>query len=165
MAHLSSLLIPVIASNIIYEVTKGNYNATYLNIGLLAIVYILYNLSCYLNYISYSYNFKYSYKNLREKIIDKFFSYDVEFSDKISKGTILNTINTDTANLSEMIDNVCEIIVVFIKVVIMIAVFLKTNIFIGILVLLLEVLYLKLFDYCNIKSTKYLRDSKNIEIN
>lgn len=157
MAHLSSLLIPVFASNIIYEVTNKNVNATYLNIGLLAITYIAYNLFWYLNYISYSHNFKYSYKNLREKIIDKVFTYDTEFSDKISKGTILNTVNTDTANLSEMIDNVCEIMVVFAKVIIMIIIFLKTNLFIGILVLLLEIIYLKSFDYCNIKSTKYLR--------
>lgn len=157
MAHLLSLLTPVFASNIIYEVTKGNANATYINIILLALTYIAYNLFWYLNYVSYSHNFKYSYKNLREKIIDKVFTYDVEFSDKISKGTILNTVNTDTANLSEMIDNVCEILVVFVKVIIMIFVFLKTNIYIGIIVLLLESLYIKSFDYCNINSTKYLR--------
>lgn len=157
MAHLSSLLIPVFTSNIIYEVTNKNANATYLNIGLLAITYIAYNLFWYLNSVSYSHNFKYSYKNLREKIIDKVFTYDVEFSDRISKGTILNTVNTDTANLSEMIDNICEIMVVFIKIIIMIIIFLKTNLFIGLLVILLEILYLKLFDYCNIKSTKYLR--------
>lgn len=157
MAHLSSLLIPVFTSNIIYEVTNGNADATYLNIMLLSITYITYNLFWYLNYISYSHNFKYSYKNLREKIIDKVFTYDTEFSDKISKGTILNTVNTDTANLSEMINNVCEIMIIFIKVIIMVIIFLKTNLFIGILVLLLEILYLKSFDYCNIKSTKYLR--------
>lgn len=157
MAHLLSLLIPVFTSNIIYEVTNGNADATYLNIYLLAITYILYNLFWYLNYVSYSNNFKYSYKALRERIIDKIFTYDAEFSDKISKGTILNTINTDTGSLSEMIDNVCEIMVVFVKVVIMIFVFLKTNLFIGILVLLLEGLYIKTFDYCNVKSTKYLR--------
>lgn len=157
MAHLLSLLIPVFTSNIIYEVTNGNADATYLNIYLLAITYILYNLFWYLNYVSYSNNFKYSYKALRERIIDKIFTYDAEFSDKISKGTILNTINTDTGSLSEMIDNVCEIMVVFVKVIIMIFVFLRTNLFIGILVLLLEGLYIKTFDYCNVKSTKYLR--------
>lgn len=157
MAHLSSLLIPVFASNIIYEVTNLNTKATYINIGLLSITFIINNLFWYLNYVSYSHNFKYSYKNLREKIIDKVFTYDVEYSDKISKGTILNTVNTDTSNLSEMIDNVCEIIVVFIKVIIMIIIFLKTNLFIGMIVLLLEYIYLKSFDYTNIKSTKYLR--------
>lgn len=157
MAHLSSLLIPLFTSNIIYEVTNGNGNATYMNIGLLAITYIAYNLFWYLNHVSYSHNFKYSYKNLREKIVDKVFTYDSEFSDKLTKGTILNTVNTDTANLSEMIDNVCEIIVVFVKVMIMIAICLKTNIYIGLIVLLLECLYLKTFDYCNVMSTKYLR--------
>lgn len=155
-AHLLSLLIPVFASNIIYEVTNGNSNGTYLNIIYLTITYIAYNLFWYLNYVSYSYNFKYCYKNLREKIVDKVFTYDADFSEKISKGTILNTVNTDTANLSEMIDNVCEIIVVFVKVIVLIGIFLATNVLVGILVLLLEFIYLKSFDYCNIKSTKHL---------
>lgn len=157
MAHLSSLLIPIFTSNIVYEVTKGNASATYINIFLLALTYIMHNLFWYLNYISYSHNFKYSYKNLREKIIDKVFTYDTEFSDKLSKGTILNTVNTDTANLSEMIDNICEIIVVFVKIVVMIFIFLRTNLLIGLLVLVLECIYLKAFDYCNVNSTKYLR--------
>lgn len=157
MGHLSSLLIPIFTSNIIYEVTTCNINATYINIGLLAVTYMFYNLFWYLNYVSYSYNFKYSYNNLREKIIDRIFTYDIEFSNKISTGTILNTVNTDAANLSEMIDNICEIIIVFIKVIIMIFIFLKTNIFIGVIVLLLEYLYLKSYNYCNVMSTKYLR--------
>lgn len=156
MAHLSSLLIPVFTSNIIYEVTNSNSNATYLNIILLLITYIAYNLFWYLNYVSYSNNFKYSYKNLREKIIDKVFTYDNDYSNKISKGNILNTINSDTANLSEMIDNICEIIVVFVKVIVMICIIAKINIFIGLIVLLLEYIYIKLFDFCNINSTKYL---------
>lgn len=157
MAHLSSLLIPLFASNIIYEVTAGNAEATYLNILFLAITYTAYNLFWYLDYVSYSYNFKYSYKNLREKIINKMFTYDIEFSDKISKGTILNTVSSDVANLSEMIDNICEIMVVFVKVVVIIVIFLTTNIFIGLFVLLIEIIYLKSFDYCNLMSTKYLR--------
>ena len=157
MGHLSSLLIPVFTSNIVYEITSGNANQTYLNIVLLAIIYIFYNLFWYLNYRSYSYNFKYSYRNLREKIINKVFEYDTDFSDKISKGTILNTVNTDVSNLAEMVDNVCEIMVVFVKVIVLIFIFLKTNFFIGLLVLVLEFVYLKSFDFCNVKTTKYLR--------
>lgn len=157
MGHLSSLLIPVFASNIVYEVTNGNSHGTYLNIALLAITYIAYNLFWYLNYVSYSHNFKYSYKSIREKIVDKVFTYDTDFSDKISKSTILNTVNVDSANLSEMIDNVCEIMVTFVKVIILIFIFIKTNVYIGIFVLLIECLYLKSYDYCNVKSTKYLR--------
>ena len=157
MAHLSSLLIPVFTSNIIYYVTNSNANATYMNILLLVITYIFYNLFWYLNYVAYSHNFEYSYKNLREKIVDKVFTYDAEFSNKLSKATILNTVNTDTSNLAEMIDGICEILVVFVKVIIMIFIFLKTNIYIGLIVILLECIYIKAFNYTNVMSTKYLR--------
>lgn len=154
--HLLSILTPVFASNIVYYVTISNADKTYLNIILLAITYVFYNLFWYLNYVSYSYNFKYSYVNLREKIIDKIFTYDLDFHNKLSKGTILNTVGTDVANLSEMIDSICEILVVFVKLIILVFIFLKTNIYIGLLVLVLELIYLKSFDYCNIMSTKHL---------
>lgn len=156
LGHLTSIIVPVFTSNIIYEVTKGNIDMVYLNIALLAITYTLHNLFWYLNYTSYSYNFKYSYRKLREKIVDKIFTYDIEFSDKISKGTIINTINADTAHLSEMIDCICEIFVLVFKLIILIIIFLKTNIYIGIIVLLIDMLYISAYNICNIGSTKYL---------
>lgn len=157
LGHLSNLLLPIFTSNIVLYVTEGNASATYTNIALLAGSYIAYNLFWFLNYKAYSYNFKYSYKNLREKIIDKVSTYDSEFTNKLSKGTILNTVNSDVSNLSEMIDQICEIMVVLVKVIIMIIIFLRANIFIGILVLLLDIIYICSFNYINIKSTKYLR--------
>lgn len=156
LGHLSSLLIPIFTSNIILGVTNGNSNNTYLNIILLAGTYIIYNLFWFWNYVAYSYNFKHSYRLLREKIIDKVFTYDTEFTNKITKGTILNTVNTDVSHLSEMIDQICEIIVVFIKVIVLIGIFFYTNIIIGFVVLLLEFLYLKSYDYCNIGAAKQL---------
>ena len=154
--HSSSLLMPVFAANIIYEITNKNIETTYINILLLAIMYIINNVCLHANYVAFSYNFKYSYKNLREKIVDKLFTYDTEFSDRISKGAILNTVKYDAEHLSEMIDNVCEIIIEFIKILIMIGIFLKTNLFVGVLVVILEYIYIKSYDYCNIKSAKYL---------
>lgn len=151
-----SILIPVFASNIIYYITEGNIDKTIQNIVFIAFTYVFYNLSRYLYYLSYSHNFEYSYRYLRESIVDKVFTYDTEFNDKISKGVILNTVNVDTANLGEMIDSVCSIITRFIKVIVLIFIFLKTNILIGLLVVLLDFIYAKAFNYCNVKSTKYL---------
>lgn len=156
LRHISSLLIPVYAANIILYITEGNVDKTYFNIFLLACSYIAYNLFLYLNYVSYSYNFKYSYKNIREKIIHKVLNFDVDFTNNISKAEILNTINADTGSIAEMMDNISEIILVFIKVIILLIIFLKTNLIIGIIVLLLELLYLKSYDYCNISNAKYL---------
>lgn len=156
LAHLCSLLIPVFTSDIVYHVTKHHVQATYLSILFLGVTYVAYNLFWFLNYVSYSYNFKYSYRNLREKIVDKVLTYDQDFEDKLSKGVILNTVNTDVAHLSEMIDQICEIMVVFVKVIVLIFIFLKTNIIIGLIVLLFEYLYLEAYDYCNVRSTKYL---------
>ena len=156
LRHIASLLIPIFAANIILYITDGNADKTYLNILLLACTYIAYNLFLYLNYVSYSYNFKYSYKNIREKIMNKVLTFDVDFNDNISKAEILNTINADTGSIAEMIDNISEIILVFIKVIILIFIFAYTNVLIGIIVLLLELLYLKSYDYCNVANARYL---------
>ncbi len=156
MGHISSLLMPVFAANIISEITFGHPGLTYLNIALLGITYTSYNLFWFLNYSSYSECFKYSYKKLRGKIVDKILNYDTLYQDKISKGEILNTINADTGHLAEMIDSVCEIIVTFIKMIVLVIIFLKTNIFIGLTVIILDFLYIKAYDFCNFNSTKHL---------
>lgn len=156
LGHLVSLLIPVFASNIVYYVTSLDPNAAYLNIALLAITYTAYNLLWYLNYVSYTRNFQYSYKSLRKRIVDKVFTYDNDFTDKISKANILNTVNSDTGSLSEMVDKICEIMVVSVKVIVMVIIFLKTNFAVGILVILVVYLYSQAYDYCNICTTKYL---------
>lgn len=80
-----------------------------------------------------------------ERIIDKLFTYDVEFSNKMSKGTVLNTISGDVSNLSEMYISVSETIIISIKVMVMIVVFMLTNVYVGLAVILLEILYLKAF--------------------
>ena len=156
MAHSLNFVIPLFAANIIYEVTSGNSSGAYLNVILWSIAYVAYNFSWYLNYVAYSYNFKRSYRYLREKILDKAFEYDLEFSDTIPKGNILNTINTDVSNLSEMIDGICEIMVVFVKVIVMIFIFISMSFPIGLFVLLLDIIYLKSSDYCNVMGTKHL---------
>lgn len=160
MVHIFSLLAIFYAANIIYQVTNHNVGGTYLNIFFLFSTYIFYNLFGYLNYKANSNNFRYSYKKLREKIMDKIYTFDSEYPTKISNGAILNTINTDITNLAEMTSNICELIVIFFKIVVLIFIFLKTNIFIGIFVILLELLYLKTYDYCNLKSIKYLRNQQ-----
>lgn len=156
LGHISELLLPFFVSNIILFVTSYDATRMYLNIFFLFLTYIFYNLFWYLNYVSYTNNFRYSYQNLREKIIDKVFTYDISFNEKISQGEILNTVHSDVSDLSEMIDNVCEIIVVAVKLIVMLFLFLKTNFFIGIFVVLIVYFYLKWFDYFNVCSTKYL---------
>lgn len=153
LAHIATLIAPIYASNIIYEVTKGNADAAYFNIALLAIMEIVYCLSTYLNYVSYSHNFPRVYRDLRERIIDKIFTYDMEFSNKMTKGTILNTISSDVSTLSEMYIGVSEMIVITIKVAIMVVIFLCTNVWIGLVVVLFELIYLKVYDFCNVHST------------
>lgn len=156
LGHIASLILPFLASNIVLYVTNGDINSAYTNTFLLAVTYIFYNLIWYWNYEAYSYNFKYCYRNIQEQIIDKVFTYDEDFTKKISKAKILNTNNTDVVSLSLVIDFICEFLIVSIKMLVIIFIFLRANVFIGIAVLILDFFYIKMVNSCNVLSTKYL---------
>ena len=157
LGHITSMLLPLIASNIVLYVTDGDVNAAYYSALMLGITYLFYNLIWYWNYEAYSYNFKYCYRNIQEQIIDKVFTYDEEFTKKISKAKILNTNNNDVVSLSLVIDFICEFFMVSIKMLVIIFIFLKANLFVGLAVLLLDIIYINMVNKCNILSTKYLQ--------
>ncbi len=160
IGHLGTLLAPVFAANIIYYLTEGDTAATMYNVIYLGIAFLVTNIGWIMNFVGYSYNYKFTYKNLIERITNKILSFDTDFSTKISKSKIINTVSIDATRLAEMVDSICEIIIVAIKLIVVIIIFMMTNIYIGLFVLILEIFYVYAFDYCNSRSSKHLRSHK-----
>lgn len=155
-AHLLSLLFPIFSADIILFLTEKNSSKTFLAIVFLALSYICYRFMRYIKNVSYANYFVTSYRSVRKSIMNKIMNYDIEFSNKISKSTILNTVNTDTAALAEMSSVICEIIIIFVKVIILSIVFLRISILLGIFVLLMQLCYLAMSDWCNRMCASYL---------
>lgn len=158
--HLTSLIFPVLAALIIKEITNQNYEIAFSAAIFLGIAYTVYNLCWVWNYKAYSNNFKYCFTTLQHKIINKVATYDEDFSLKISKGKILNTTNRDVVDLSMFVDTVAEYIIVSIKFIIIIGIFLTVNLYIGISVSLVMLLYIKLMDKNNKKISHYLEGQR-----
>lgn len=154
--HFATIVPPLFAANIVTQITNSNFNATFINIFLLLISYIVIYTTDYLSYFSYSKNMEFTYKNLRSRMTDKILKYDIDFSSKISKAKILNTINIDTARLAEMSDQITEITAIFLKLIIYIIIFTRINIFLGIIILFFMFIYLYIFNFCNVREAKNL---------
>lgn len=160
LGHLSDLLLPVGASQIIEMVSIKAYDQAFLWAFLLAFFYILYNTAWYFNYRFYAANYTYIHSNLQSRLLNKVSTLDDEFYSKISKGKILNTNATDLENLSDLIDIICEFLIVAIKLIIIAIIFLHTNIYIGLFVILLNIFYINILDINNKQGAVHLEGTK-----
>lgn len=158
--HASDLLLPMASAQIIDMVTLNQYNLAFLWAVLLGLFYLLYNGAWYFNYRFYAANYKYIHADLQSRLLNKVATLDDSFYSKISKGKILNTNATDLENLSDLIDIVCEFIIVTAKIVIIAFIFLKTNIYIGLFVLLLNIFYINVLDINNKQGAIHLEGQK-----
>lgn len=158
--HASDLLLPMASAQIIEMVTIENYNLAFLWTILLGAFFIIYNGAWYFNYRFYGANYKYIHRDLQSRLLNKVSTLDDEFYSKISKGKILNTNATDLENLSDLIDIVCEFLIVTIKIIIIAFIFLQTNIYIGLFVLLLNIFYINILDINNKQGSIHLEGQK-----
>ena len=160
LGHSTSLLLPVAAAKIIKAITENNFNDAYLWSGALLIIYFVYNLFWYWNYQAYAYNFNYCYTNMQYDIINKISGYDEDFSSHVSRGKLINTTNHDVVELSMFIDRICEIIITSIKLIILFIIFCSINVYVGLLVIFIDLIYIFLVDKTNKYITKYLTSQR-----
>ncbi len=139
-----SILLPLIASLIIKYLTIGDSKASYFALLAFFITYILYNISLYANYKIYSYNLSYCYDNLTEKVLNKLISVDNNFSRVISKGRLMNSINTDITNIGDMNDRISELILGILQIIAVLIIVAFYNIYVSIILMIFSVLYIKL---------------------
>lgn len=137
-----SLLLPFFASLIIKNLTQMNVEATYTSFGLFILIYILYNLSLYLNYFIYGFNMNYCYDKMTTKVLKKLVSVDDNFTRVISKGRLMNSINTDIIEIGDMCDQIAEFFVGIIQIVVLLIIVAFINIYISIVFVLFALIYL-----------------------
>ncbi len=142
---------PFVAALIIKALTEQNTEQTYAYIGLYAVVYIFYRLALFLNYKAYSWNVAYTYHSLQTRIFDKLITVDSKFTEKISKGRLMNTINTDVIAIGEMSDEISEYITTIFQIIGVIIVSAVYSIPVAILTTISCLIYLKIHDHSDKK--------------
>lgn len=160
IGHGAQLLTPIFTANLIQALTEGRKEEAMMNVVLVGATYLAYNFGWFLNYFGFARNARYINADLNNRVVKKILTYDINFTERIPKSTILNTISSDITGLSALIDDIIEMGVVMLKVVVMLVVFVKTNLYIGLAVIAVQYLYMMALNYNNIRIVKYLAEQK-----
>ena len=147
---------PIFTSKIVDFATQGLYKEAFINLLYLGINYLIYNLVYHWNYIAYRDNTNYVYTKLQENVVDKVATYDENFTKKLTKSYLVNTTSNDIWDVCMFADRMMDAITHFISLLIALGILVFNNIYIGIIVLTFNLLYLYLLSDCQKKKDYYL---------
>ena len=137
-----SILLPLTASFIIKYLTLNDAKMTYIYLGLFVLVYILYNISLYINFKIYGFNINYCYDKMTRKILNKLISVDNNFTRYFSKGRIINSINSDIINIGDMSDRISELLVGIVLVLAVLIIVAFYNVYLSIILITFSIIYI-----------------------
>ena len=137
-----SLLIPFFGSLIISSLTSKNETMSYFYLFSLFITYILYDISLYINYKVYGFNVNFCYNQLTTKVLNKLVTVDHNFTSSISKGRLMNSINSDIIDIGDMNDRISELITGLIQIIALLVIVGFYNIYIAIIFILFSIIYI-----------------------
>ena len=137
-----SILMPLIASFIIKYLTEGNAQMSYFYLITFFITYVLYNIALYVNYKIYGFNMNYCYDKLTNKVLNKLVSVDNNFTRIISKGRLMNSINTDIINIGDMNDRISEVLMGIIQIIVVLIIVAFYNIYLVFILILFSFIYI-----------------------
>lgn len=137
-----SILLPLITSLIIKYLTDLNSQMTYFCLVLYLIIYILYNVSLYINYRIYGYNVNYCYDKLTNKVLKKLVSVDNNFTRVVSKGRIMNSINGDIIDIGDINDEISEMLIGIIQIIAVLIIVAFYNVFFAVIFVIFSYIFI-----------------------
>ncbi len=137
-----SILLPLIASLIIKHLTDNNAVMAYYCLGAFLITYILYNIALYINYKIYGFNMNYCYDKLTKKVLNKLVTVDNNFTRFISKGRLMNSINSDIINIGDMNDRISEVLMGILQIIAVLIIVGLYNIYLALLLIIFALIYI-----------------------
>lgn len=160
MIGIFEIIIPIFASKIIDYLAAKELNKIVISITLLFLSYIVLNLSSLLAKKTYTKFFKNNFIRLHKKVIDKIYNLSGDSLSKLSKGKIINTVNIDIINISDIPDYFLDTLYMLSVMIVMIIIFIKTNIIIGLITLLVSIIYLYIGNKLTKKSNYYFKGQR-----
>lgn len=155
------LLIPIYIARITEKLTNSLLIATAVSIIIYFLLKTSNSLLSYFDKYIYQGFFKDSYITIYKKIIKKIYGFDEEYKKHITTGKMINSLTKDIINIGEMADNILIIILNTLKCIVVVFYFLKINIFLAVLIVIIDIIYLKRSNYLNSMTIKYLEKQIN----
>lgn len=163
LAVIASILIPFTASGIVKYLTLGDYNET-----LKWIFYFFASVTA--KVIFYHWNYKgsaldsnYCYTRLKKKVFNKLSTYDLEFSKHKDIDEVLQASSSDIWKIVGINDNLSDIIIGFIRIIVIVILTALTSPVVGIVVFLFSSLYVIFMMIFNQKVVKYLHKQRKYQ--
>lgn len=160
---IASILIPFTASGIVKYLTLGDYNET-----LKWIFYFFASVTA--KVIFYHWNYKgsaldsnYCYTRLKKKVFNKLSTYDLEFSKHKDIDEVLQASSSDIWKIVGINDNLSDIIIGFIRIIVIVILTALTSPVVGIVVFLFSSLYVIFMMIFNQKVVKYLHKQRKYQ--
>lgn len=153
--NLSNLLPPIATSGIIAVLTNNNFSGIWYYVILYLIFYVIYFSMLHWNYYTYTVLANYYHLEVQKKLFDHVANNDSIFN-KISKGKIVDTTSDDVRYLVDVMDAASEALMKFAQLIIIFIIFSFYNIFVALMALAINVIYLILMNNNSKKvSTRY----------
>lgn len=144
-----SLLMPLFATRIIMYVTIQDWNMSYISLGIFALIYILHILSLLANYKIYAVNMNQCYHSLQTRILNKLITVDENFTKKISKGRLMNSINSDVIDIGDMSDQISEFFITLLQIVVVFGIVAFYHGYLAMLFLLYAIIYIAVSNWAD----------------
>ena len=154
------LIIPIYIAKITESLTNSLIIVALASIINYSILKILNNLLGYADKYIYQRFFRDNYITIYKKIVKKIYNFDEEYKKKISTGKIINSLTSDIINTGEMADNILKVILNILKSIIVIFYFFRINIFLALIIIGVDLIYIIRSNYLNNKSIKYSKEQR-----
>lgn len=154
------LIIPIYVAKITESLTNSLIIVALASIINYSILKILNNLLGYADKYIYQRFFRDNYITIYKKIVKKIYNFDEEHKKKISTGKIINSLTSDIVNIGEMADNFLKATLNILKSIVVIIYFFRINIFLALIIIGVDVIYIIRSNCLNNKSVKYLKEQK-----
>ena len=154
------LIIPIYIAKITESLTNSLIIVALASIINYSILKILSNLLGYADKYIYQRFFRDNYITIYKKIVKKIYNFDEEHKKKISTGKIINSLTSDIVNIGEMADNFLKATLNILKSIVVIIYFFRINIFLALIIIGVDVIYIIRSNCLNNKSVKYLKEQK-----
>lgn len=154
------LIIPTYVAKITESLTNSLIIVALASIINYFILNILNNLLGYADKYIYQRFFRDNYITIYQKIVKKIYNFDEEYKKKISTGKIINSLTSDIINIGEMADNILKVILNILKSIVVIFYFFRINIFLALIIIGVDLIYIIRSNYLNNKSIKYSKEQR-----
>ncbi len=160
LSDILSLGIPILGSRIIDMITLENINGAYQTVILLGICYLVQNALTYGNSYFYASFFKNCYVDLHRKLIESIYQYDMKEQSDLPKAKIINTSNLDLISVCEIPSHTFHIMMEYLKLLLITFIFIWQNMFLGFIVFVLHLIYLKRLNDLNQKGAEHFKNQR-----